>query len=675
MIRPKEEIVVSFLVQPQISVDERRTVWLLKDHVLNAKLRTELARLEGNPDAQITTQHVDSSSLPPENHEHVEGEERAGMGHGEENVAAQQENHSRTILAALMSDPSISDTFHDDGTHDPHEWMQGVENFFSEAAAGETTGRLGELADVAAGRDDKDKASDSGEMERGRKFSLKACKTAADTDMAIAMNAEMEKIIRDDLASTKAAIAILDRKLANLRTSDEPSIEDYDFNLPEEFISDDLAVLEAKEVDMRDNLEETESNLPKLRETMLKARDEKVSSETRLAGLAHDLYELIDRGTASDKESILNILRALGGYVGGLYGGLPIPAPGAENDLPTSAYSTPAIARRRRGRPPKQRPLTKSKTPRTSKRKSKSWTVGPSRLHQQISSSDTVDQTESTNPTNHSDAINASTMESIAEDGFQGIEETDPTGAYILKIHQEINGGMGGIGPATFADLLPAEEQMPVHIETETNVEAGPSTLQQTQTQPQGESEMMEVVEGTGQEVGIPSVLSRLKKGPLGSCDICGRTETTVWRKLVLGGQDHKVCNACGLYHTKFGVIRPPELWGDGRSVKKRRSTIRLSTSLTEDGQPKKRKKVKETMNDESYEYQNVIEKTGEYVTYPDVGMSSEDQDHDQDEELVEGRVEEEDGGEEAEGEGEGEDVDMDMDMDLEVGQTLFEVS
>ena len=39
------------------------------------------------------------------------------------------------------------------------------------------------------------------------------------------------------------------------------------------------------------------------------------------------------------------------------------------------------------------------------------------------------------------------------------------------------------------------------------------------------------------------SVLSRLKKGVTGSCDICGRTETSVWRKLTLGGEDHKVCN------------------------------------------------------------------------------------------------------------------------------------
>jgi hypothetical protein len=40
-----------------------------------------------------------------------------------------------------------------------------------------------------------------------------------------------------------------------------------------------------------------------------------------------------------------------------------------------------------------------------------------------------------------------------------------------------------------------------------------------------------------------PNVLSRLKRGPPGSCDICNRTETTVWRKITLGEEEHKVCN------------------------------------------------------------------------------------------------------------------------------------
>lgn len=41
----------------------------------------------------------------------------------------------------------------------------------------------------------------------------------------------------------------------------------------------------------------------------------------------------------------------------------------------------------------------------------------------------------------------------------------------------------------------------------------------------------------------LVSVLSRLKKGGPGSCDVCGRTETSVWRKLTLGGEDLRVCN------------------------------------------------------------------------------------------------------------------------------------
>jgi hypothetical protein len=31
------------------------------------------------------------------------------------------------------------------------------------------------------------------------------------------------------------------------------------------------------------------------------------------------------------------------------------------------------------------------------------------------------------------------------------------------------------------------------------------------------------------------------------------------------------------LYHAKFGIIRPPELWGDGKSVKKRKASARAS--------------------------------------------------------------------------------------------------
>ena len=92
--------------------------------------------------------------------------------------------------------------------------------------------------------------------------------------------------------------------------------------------------------------------------------------------------------------------------------------------------------------------------------------------------------------------------------------------------------------------------------------------------------------------------------GPRGSCDICQRTQTTVWRKIRLPDRDLHVCNrmsppslfldrslyrksntntiefavadkmvACGMYHIKTGHIRPRELWGDGKMIRKRRKS------------------------------------------------------------------------------------------------------
>lgn len=41
----------------------------------------------------------------------------------------------------------------------------------------------------------------------------------------------------------------------------------------------------------------------------------------------------------------------------------------------------------------------------------------------------------------------------------------------------------------------------------------------------------------------MENVLAKLRQGGPGSCDICSRTETSVWRKLTLGGEDFRVCN------------------------------------------------------------------------------------------------------------------------------------
>lgn len=52
--------------------------------------------------------------------------------------------------------------------------------------------------------------------------------------------------------------------------------------------------------------------------------------------------------------------------------------------------------------------------------------------------------------------------------------------------------------------------------------------------------------------------------------------------------------SACGLYHAKFGVIRPPELWGDGKSVKKRKASARTAGGFeSPNGGKRKRKSAK----------------------------------------------------------------------------------
>lgn len=55
---------------------------------------------------------------------------------------------------------------------------------------------------------------------------------------------------------------------------------------------------------------------------------------------------------------------------------------------------------------------------------------------------------------------------------------------------------------------------------------------------------------------------------------------------------------ACGLYHAKFGVIRPPELWGDGKSVKKRKASARVSAGGAGFDGKRKRKSAKFDMGD-----------------------------------------------------------------------------
>ena len=126
-------------------------------------------------------------------------------------------------------------------------------------------------------------------------------------------------------------------------------------------------------------------------------------------------------------------------------------------------------------------------------------------------------------------------------------EDGDPSAAETERLLHHLR------DTSTFADLLPAQDDVPID----------PSLVDSAlsnRNDHQGSSAANGAVvvdnaaggplvgtltgeDGPIGEISAEGVLSRYKKGPPGSCDICGRIETSVWRKLTLGDIELKVCN------------------------------------------------------------------------------------------------------------------------------------
>ena len=185
-------------------------------------------------------------------------------------------------------------------------------------------------------------------------------------------------------------------------------------------------------------------------------------------------------------------------------------------------YCSPAFARRRRGRPPKSQSLNyleagvSVKAPDDTPYPKKRGRPRKSRLDCDAQT-DTPEVVQAT----HEDEQTSSQQ--------QQEDEASTAEQFILSHLQ--NG-------STFADFLPQAHAEGHHSPLHQDLVHESPQLGQDGA---GLGEGIETDDRTVPET--PSVLSRLKRGAAGSCDICGRTETSVWRKLVLGGEDHKVCN------------------------------------------------------------------------------------------------------------------------------------
>ncbi|WWD03604.1 hypothetical protein V865_001658 [Kwoniella europaea PYCC6329] len=613
-----------------------QTFALLQDE--NEKLRIQIAQLEDN-NVDDNTNPNSNDVLVPDSQPQKQQEEEEG----DTSRQQEQEAHSNTILAALTGITGVE--FTDPHAHEgeeeednDHSWIHNIESTID----AETSGRLAELAVVATtgtgtGQDQEghqaDIASGSVNLIGSDQVGKNQSYLSNENDqslvsspvnnpviaLAAAINTEIESIIMEDLALTKAAIASIEKQIEALKQGQQPSLdntEEIDRFLPDSALIEDVNKLSVHSTEYAQESDNIQSKLPQLHDELVKLRDEKVNEEKKVVDLVNEVRRLAI-SDESEKNTLVDGLKALGGLVESLL------SDAREGDLSYAigSYSTPAIARRRRGRPPKgdisrtfyqsfllKHPLSPKSDKTTGNDDSKGGrtrgTRKPRRSRlKESTKNDEENQSENQEVEERLRAIQATLQaqdeartsiqsHSVVQDGEEritkeGVQDEGITSAAVdraeafilsqLASQSQDHNGENGNGSdnvdhqtTSFVDLLPAQEA----LERQVN-------QQQQQQQQQSTQDLSNSIDPTlTQTHGISeSVLARLKKGPPGSCDVCMRTSTTAWRKLVLGDLTLKVCNACGLYHKRFGVIRPPELWDDGNVIRRRRAGPRNSAA------------------------------------------------------------------------------------------------
>ncbi|KAI9634001.1 uncharacterized protein MKK02DRAFT_38673 [Dioszegia hungarica] len=496
------------------------------------------------------------------------------------------ERDERSILQALMSGGMGMEAF--DGVGD--DWVQGVENLMKEV---ETSGRLGELAAVAAVPADQEEeqaqeqaqeqeqaqhdlaidpqlmepappaerevpAEDKGESEdtlgkfaeellddkidlnlpqKMHEFSYNSAEAASATASAVAvvLNAEIEKSVRDEVALARAAVARIGKEIAKANGEDV-EVADGSVILPEDISTSSQEAVDGLLVTVDEKRMALETEVELLRARVLVARQAKGAEEDKVAKCVEELHRIAMAVDEEERGKIMEILKSIRGHIGNNIWGLE-EEPTPDDTLHGTAFSTSAIARRRRGRPPK------NSFPLRYNHASMIYPTLP--LDSPISTANLIPDTS----------------------GPQKRKRAPPGLHAKNKLAREAAAAAAAaasaIGPVDTLSAAGAEEYILSHLNA--------TAASQASGQREG-PDGLPLDPAFQSEEWTEAVLAKLKKGGPGSCDICARTETSVWRKILVGGEDYRVCNACGLYHRKFGVIRPPSLWGDGEAVKKRRA-------------------------------------------------------------------------------------------------------
>lgn len=265
-----------------------------------------------------------------------------------------RDRDERTLLAALMSGGMGMEGFENVGD----DWVQGVENLMKEV---ETTGRLGELAAVAAvPAEPEGQASGSGttqiveehqspkpaepEIEPSEEkpaedlaetkpddnsssdldsFAYNPVEAAAATTSAVAvvLNAEIDRVIRDEVALTRAATVRVEKEIIEANGG-EAEVDAGPAMLESDTFSYDLSELSKSSAAVEETRVALEAEIEAMTTRVISSRVAKDAEEAKVAQGVEELYRIAMTVEKGEKDKIMDLLKSIRGYIGNLIWGL-----------------------------------------------------------------------------------------------------------------------------------------------------------------------------------------------------------------------------------------------------------------------------------------------------------------------------------------------------------------
>ena len=568
---------------------ERTNEFLLSHHNPHNEPSKQLDNQETEADVTGSGASVGGDQL---NNTH--GPTGAGMTSEAMEAEAEAQAHSRTILAALMSDAEIDQAL-------VGQWMEQVGHGDQEAGPSSNNGQGQGTNDSQAEATLEPQSqtevaiqSEPGPLTRTQIQTRAPSSTRDDDDsapdevikpngLAVALHSEMERYLREDLAATKIAIDQIDKEFAILRgdlkrpTEEDGTEKEYISPLPADACSTDRNILSTIVNTIEEEARRTGDSLPGLKETLIDLKESRIGEAERLKTLLSNL-------SISDEDRVIvdKLLKPLSAHLDELLMGL---APevstflfhacrkliGQKADALHAILGSsiaPAIAPRRRGRPPRHPAIAKIRAPRSRKTKLAAMVAnGDSVEAEPTQDQDDQDQGEGGDGSHgHGDGgIDVDGEGPVNVDPrLDDIHEQVPQQPSDLELHnlsetqgemttEELISQLANHDDQDLRDLLSshaeneyaAQQAISAHLQSQLDQQPNPldTPTQHHHHQTLGHDHGYEHGHGEGSNPNNHGHVVNFKQGPPGSCDICTRTQTTVWRKLHVNGEDLHVCN------------------------------------------------------------------------------------------------------------------------------------